>query len=199
MAYTFQTLKAEVVARGFDYLPDARVARFVNDANHRINDLETWQYLQASASGAAPLTVSDLGRVWSVYELAGKRPLTYLDERDLRDAFTDLTTTGSPEWFYLTGGTVVNVFPVTSVSITVRYLKVQTDMSANGDVPLMPDRFRPAIVAYACAAAYRDVSNSEQAAVCEQEGDMVVRRMLEWNVLLPGMGGEQRVTQGGDW
>lgn len=204
MALDFQGLQTEVFARGFQYLNDAgtgltRVKRWINDANHRINDLEPWQYLQALTTGTSPISVTDLGRVLSVFDPADKRTLSYLDERDLRDAFTVLSTTGTPEWYYIADGNVVATYPESTATLTIRYVKVQTDMSANGDVPLMPDRFRMAIVEYAVAQAYRDNDNPAAAASASAAGDDIVRRMLEWNTLLPGMGGEQRITQGGDW
>lgn len=205
MALDFQGLQTELYARGFDYLNDGgagvtRAKRWLNDAMHRINDLEPWLFLQDSTTGTSPITVSALGRIESVVDVANRRALTYLDRRDLTDYFADVSQAGSlAEFYYVTGGTVVNTYPVSTATITVRFYKVQTDLSANGDVPLMPDRFRYAVVAYAAAAAYRDVSNGEQAALCEQEGDLIVRRMLEWNTLVPGMGGEQRITGSGDW
>lgn len=205
MALDFQGLYTELYARGFDYLNDGgagvtRAKRWINDAAHHIDDLEPWLYLQASTTGTAPLTISDLGRVESVVDVANLNVLTYVDRRDVTDYVADLTTTGSPSMYFVTGGTVVTTYPLSSRTLTVRYSKVATDMSATTDTPAMPDRFRMAIVEYAVAQAYRDVSNWEGAAQATEAGDQIVRRMVEWNTLAQGMGTNQRITGASeDW
>jgi hypothetical protein len=45
---------------------------------------------------------------------------------------------------------------VTTATVTVDYWKVGPDLSADADVPLMPDRFRMGIVHYAVASALKD-------------------------------------------
>lgn len=205
MALDFQGLYTELYARGFDYLNDGgagvtRAKRWINDAAHQIDDLEPWLYLQASATGPAPLTIADLGRVESVVDVANLNVLTYVDRRDVTDYVADITTTGSPSMYFVTGGTVVTTYPLSSRTLTVRYSKVAADMSATTDTPAMPDRFRMAIVEYAVAQAYRDVSNWDGAAQAQAAGDAIVRRMVEWNTLAQGMGTNQRITGASeDW
>lgn len=205
MALDFLGLYTELYARGFDYLNDGgagvtRAKRWINDAAHQIDDLEPWLYLQASTTGTAPLTIADLGRVESVVDVANRNVLTFLDRRDVTDMYADLTTTGSPAYYFVTGGTVVATYPVSTVTLTVRYSKVTADMSATTDTPAMPDRFRMAIVEYAVAQAYRDVSNWDGAAQATAAGDQIVRRMVEWNTLAQGMGTNQRITGASeDW
>ena len=198
MAYDLATMRTEVLARGFDYLSNTRVDRFINDAMHTINDLEPWLYLQSSTTGTSPLTISDLGRIESVVDVANLNPLTFVDRRDITDYVADITTTGSPSMYYVTGGTVVNTYPVSTVTLTVRYSKVGTSLSSGTDTPDMPDRFRPAIVEYAVAQCFRDASNFPGADAAQGQGDTIVRRMVEWNVLTQGMGTNQRITGSGD-
>lgn len=195
-------LRAELVARGFDYLSQARQDRFINDAMYAIDDLDTWSYLQANATGVTPLTISDLGRIESVANVANLQALTFMDRRDLVEDFADLTLTGgTPAYYYLTGGTVLNAFPVAaSVSLTVRYYKVAPELAAGSDVPLMPDRFRYAIVDYAVAKALEDVSNYAEAQAARASGDATVARMREWDLLQSGGASGQYITgASGDW
>lgn len=201
MALDFIAMQTEVLARGFDYLDTTRVKRFINDAAHAIDDVEPWIYLQAVTTGTAPVTVADLGRIESVVDVANLHSLTYLDRRDLTDTYGDITRAGRPEYYVITGGTSVTTYPTsTSTVLTVRYLKVPADLSANGDVPAMPDRFRMAIVERAVAQAYRDVSNWEGAAQAQAASDLIVQRMLEWHTLVQGDGGQQMITGSGeDW
>lgn len=206
MALDFQAMQTELYSRGFDYLSDGgagvtRAKRWLNDAMHSIDDLEPWIYLQAVTTGTAPVTVSDLGRIESVVDVANLHALTYLDRRDLTDSYGDITRAGRPEYYVVTGGTSVTTYPTSSsIVLTVRYLKVPADLSANGDTPAMPDRFRMAIVERAVAQAYRDVSNWEGAAQAQAASDLIVQRMLEWHTLLQGEGGQQMITgSAGDW
>lgn len=201
MAFDFGTLKTAVTDRGFEYLSAARVGQFVNDAIHEINDLEPWLYLQASTTGTSPVTISDLGRIESVVDVSNRNPLGFMDRRDVTDYHADLTDTSSvPDYYFVTGGTVVNTYPVSTVTLTIRYTKVGTALSNTTDTPDMPDRFRPAIIEYAVAQAFRDASNWEAAAQARAAGDQIVRRMVEWNTLSQGMGTSQRITGASeDW
>lgn len=185
MSDTFREMLTEFYARGFDYLDDSsagevRAKRWLNDAMHDIDEAYRWPYLEATATGAAPLTVSDLGHVRSVVTAAGY-PLMERSVGEIIDWYGSLTTTGSPQFFYVSAGTVVNVFPVATTDVQVLYWKVQPDMSADSDEPLIPARFRGAIVEYAVAAALRD-DQSPDWQMAQQEGDRIVARMRDWAV-----------------
>jgi len=207
MALTLTDLLTYFYARGFDFMNDAgaglvRAKRFLNDAAHLIDDMEAWQYLQASTTGTSPVTVSDLGRIESVTDVAHLNDLQYMPRPNVTTLYADLTLTSSvPSYYFVTSGTVVNTFPVTGVTLTIRYSKVATDMSADADVPLMPDRFRMAIVHYAAAAAFRESNVPDEAQLAQADGDAVVERMREWNLLNQGSAGQQLVTWGTsqDW
>jgi hypothetical protein len=76
-------------------------------------------------------------------------PLDPTDRRYLRVTYADLTTTGTAALLLLHGQTTITTYPVTTATLTVDYWKVGPDLSAGGDTPLMPDRFRMGIVHYA--------------------------------------------------
>lgn len=190
MALDFTALQTEFFARGFDFLNDAgagltRAKRWLNDAAHEIDELEDWPYLNASTTGAAPLTIADLRTVESVAIVSDMLVLEPQDRRSLVDYYVDLTTTGTPTFYYITTGTTINVYPAnTSKTLTVRYWKFTADMSAGTDAPAMPDRFRMAVVERACAKAYRDSDNPQAAADCLGESERIVQTMRE-SLLLP--------------
>src|SRR5690242_16353463 len=112
-ALTFTTAKAELAARGFDTLSDTRLGYFFNQGRAELDNMYTWPYRLASASGASPLTVTDLGSIEEVADSsrAGSPALQYADRRALKDAYGDLTITGAPAFFYVDNG-VVRTFPV---------------------------------------------------------------------------------------
>lgn len=189
MALDFQGLYTEVIARGFDSLGDTaglvRVKRWVNDANHRIENMEPWWFLQASTTGSSPVTVTDLGRIRTVLDGSNDNVLLPATSEYLLNVYGDLSTTGTAQYFYMVGG-AITVFPVSTNTLTVSYLKSSADMSSNSDTPLIPDRYRMAIVEYAVAQGLRDKSNWAEAREAQAAGDEIVAQMREQQVLLTG-------------
>lgn len=175
MALTFADLQTEFLARGFaDMTATAdttRIKRWLNDAAHEIDDMNDWPYLNATTTGTAPLTIADLGTIESVTNVAGPYTLAPRDRRDLRREFGDLTTVGTACFYYVTVGTTINVYPVQSgLTLTVDYWKVPTDMSAGGDTPAMPDRYRMAIVDLAVERGSRDRGDEVGAQAARAQG-----------------------------
>ena len=161
---TFAQLKGRLGERGFDYLTDATKGQFVNDAYLEICDMEDWPFLEATTSGVAPLAISDLRTIETVVDSTSTTRLSPLDRRHILETDYTLATTGSPVWYYLTSGTTVNVYPAnTSDTLSVRYWKVPTALSADGDVPVVPDRYLDIVLYGARAAAYWDSDNAEMA------------------------------------
>lgn len=175
MAITLAELRTEVFGP-YSYLNDAgtqaaRVDRWINQAYHELCDQAPWPFLETSTSGASPLTISDLGDVVSVTDVDGVSldPIQYDPLRRIVNG--PLTLTGSAGFYYLTGGTVVNTYPVPSDSISVRYRKVPTDLSAAGDLPLVPDKYRDIIALGALRRAAIDNQAWEAANGYRQEWD----------------------------
>lgn len=184
MAFTLSTLQVEFQARGFADMTSAadltRITRWLNDAMHDIDEMYDWPYLLATASGAAPLTVADLRSVERVLDTTNDRPLGQIARGEAADEDGDLTTTGtSPLSFYVSGVTTVAVYPTATVQIQVLYWKISPDLSAGSDAPLMPDRFRMAIVDYAVAYGCMDRGDSMGAQLASAAGDLRVGRMAD--------------------
>lgn len=177
---TFLELKTELERRGFDYLNSTELGYFVNRAYFDICDADSWPFTEATTTGAAPKTISDLNKVEYVLDSTNLVKLSPLDRRILTDYTTDLTTTGTPTWYYLTSGTTVNVYPAnTSISLSVRYWKVPTILSADGDTPLVPNRFRMTIVTGAIVWAYRDNDESEMARAAQEDFQGEIEQMRD--------------------
>jgi hypothetical protein len=184
MAYDFTGLLTEFYARGFEYLSadtdgQTRAKRWVNDAMHAIDEYANWPYLEATSTGSSPLTIADLRVPDVVFDTTNQQVLSQRSSGELAQWAGDLTTTGAPNSYYVSSGTTINVYPANVVSLSVRYWKFGPDLSAGTDTPLMPDRFRSAIVDYAVAAALRD-DESPDAIVAQAAGDLTVARMKDW-------------------
>lgn len=190
MAYTFQTLQDDVFARGYQPLNDAgtglaMVKRMINDSMHRIDSRYPWLYRNTTTTGVAPLAITDLGQVESVTDVLNKRTIDPADRRDLRRWFGDLTTVGTAQYYYITLGTTINLYPVQSaLTLTVDYWKVAADLSAGADVPLMPDRYRPVIIEDAVYKLARLRRDPETAKIAQQARDEILGEMMR-ELLMP--------------
>lgn len=190
MALDFTALQTEVLARGFDYMSAGadltRVKRLINEAMHETNAAEPWDYLFASTTGVAPLTIADLDEVESVTDVAGYNPLVQVDRQQLVRDVADLTTVGYPAYWYKTTPTTIAIYPVsTTITLTVKYTKFGTDLSAGTDVPLMPDRWRQVIIELAVAKLWRDNNEWESVKACMDEYNRLLSQMREKLVTQP--------------
>ena len=176
MARTFADMQIEVLERASrdDGRFAVRVRRWLNDAMHEVDQDGRWEYLAASTSAAAPLTIADLDRVESVADNTADYQLDQVDRDSLVSAFADLTTTGTALYWYRTAPTTIAVYPVSTLTLTVKYFKFGPDMALGTDVPLMPDRFRQVIVEKAVAKAFRDSNDPNAANDCLAEAGRIL-------------------------
>lgn len=184
MALDFRGILTEVYARGSEYLDDSaegevRVKRWINDALHQVNGLAPWPFLEAVASGTAPLTIADLGSIESVVDTGRGTMLSQRSRSEFTATDVFGTATGSSCWFAVTGGDTVQVWPSPASSISVRYYRVDPDLSADTDEPSMPDRFRSCLVELAVAAMLRD-DQSPDWTIAQQTGMDTVGLMKDW-------------------
>lgn len=140
-------IRAEVQARGYDYLATARVNTLINIAVNEICSFMPWPFLETSVGpSVSPLTISDLGQVLSVVNSLTDVSLARADRRAIIAMDADLSETGTPSVYWLEGNTVT-VWPGSIYdAVTVRYVKTPTDLSADADVPLIPTGFHDLIV-----------------------------------------------------
>lgn len=163
-------LRTRLKARGFDFLTDPELDRHLNDAYQEICDLEDWPFLTATATGAAPLSITDLRTVTSVWETTDRKrlPLTTYDELVWRGL--DLTTTGTPCEYWIDGLTTVKTYPLGG-TLSVRYIKTTDALVNTDDEPVIPARFRDVIVTGAARIAAMDESAGVDADALGREYD----------------------------
>lgn len=134
--------------------------------------------MEATTSGAAPLEVADLRSVEYVIDSTDETKLDPLDRRLLTDTSFNLAEQGVPSWYYLTKGTTINVFPVSSASLSVRYYKVPPKLTGSG-VPVLPERWHSLIIDGAVARAYADSDDFELERNAEEAFQRRLQRMRE--------------------
>lgn len=200
---TFLELQTEFYARGYDYMSDggAQVTRakaWLNQSYLEVCEEELWPFLLTSSSGAAPLTIADLRAVYTVVNTAATQVLVPVQEDELVDQYTTLTTTGSPTAFYVTD-TIVKTYPVGG-TLTVRYWKIPTELSANGDTSLIPQRFNNIVVDGAVRRACNDNDNPAGAQLAEAERQRGLDLMRRSLMFRDGLRRYQRLTGASeDW
>lgn len=181
---TFQEMLTEFYARGFDYLNDSgpgevRAKRWLNQGYMDIIEADDWPFLYAETGGSAPLTISDLGTIESVWSATSKTNVAHADRRTLVEAYGDLSTTGTPQFFYFTSPSTIATYPVSTDGLTVRYWRVPSELSAGSDTPVFPSRYHYAIVDHAVGRAYMDSDNPEMAQAARADADSLVNAMRQ--------------------
>jgi hypothetical protein len=177
----FSELKTELSDRGFSYLSDTRLGRYINNARAELDDTDLWPYREEFTTGAAPLSISDLGTIEAVLD-ERDQPLIPGEYRDLVSVFGDISTAGTPTHYYIanpSGTLQVATYPTSSETIQVQYWEVTPDLSLSSDTPLAPTRFHKLIVDMAVRECYRDADNHEAAEALQVQIDRDLWRMRE--------------------
>lgn len=181
---TFATLLDEFYARGFTYLDDggdgeARAKRWINQAIAELSQLADWPFLEETGTGPAPLTISNLGRILSVVDSTSGLELYGREREGLIDYATDLTLAGSPSYWYLEGNSTLKVYPTsTTDQLSVRYITVPTDLSADADVSVVPKRYSNIVVDLAVCRGYKNKDAFEACAALRADVDRQVQEMM---------------------
>jgi hypothetical protein len=178
---TFNDLQVELYARGYDYLNQDtagrdRAKRWLNQSYLGLCDAYPWPFLETEVTALPPVTIVDLGAVLEVRDPTTVTKLTYWEHRDLTDLSEDLTTTGTPTYWYLED-TTLKVYPVGTDAVTVRYRKVPVELAADGDPLVVPCRFLDVVVNGAVVKAYLDSDNFDAAGALQQVVDRQVQDM----------------------
>lgn len=178
MAETLLTLRTEVQARGFDYITNPRIDRFINDAYVRLCNMALWPFREMTTSGAAPLTITDLGVLASVVDTDnGNNALTWRDRRTLVDTYGDLTAAGTPQHFYIEDGGTLRAYPAGG-TLTVRYWRRAVKLVNDGDLSIVPDDYSDVLVDMAVRRAYIDSDNFAAASALKADVDERVGQMM---------------------
>lgn len=174
-------LRAEFVARGYDYVDSGGTTRqdsFINRGYHRICEEADWPFLQIVASGTAPLSsLTDIREVIYVLDTTNNAELQGSTANDIAYLDPNVSTAGTPQYWWLDQDTI-KVYPTSaSASLSVRYVKVPTDLSSGSDTPVLPTRYHPLIVDAAVLEAAKDADDLNTLQVLQADYDRRIQEM----------------------
>jgi hypothetical protein len=197
----FQTLQQDFFDSGFAYLNDAgnglaRAQRWINQAYLEIAGLENWTWLETDLVTTAPVSILDLSEVITVWDTTNSVPLEQSDYRSLLDSYGEVTTTGLPVYWYQSGSTV-SVYPVSTTSLTIRYVKTPAELSTSGSTPVVPAEFHDVIVLGAVRRGLLDDQDAGDYQLVRSEWDQRIQMMRE--KYLPRYGSQLIVSGAEDW
>ncbi len=180
---TLVSVRTEISGRGFGYLQPARANRLINDAYFWLVKLRPWPFREAIATGPAPLTIADLGPIATVKDTAqGGRKLHPLNRSTLEERFPDITTPGTPCFYYVEGN-AVKTTPAGG-TLQVRHWRTPTKLVADGDPLIVPDEWVQLVIDRALWRGYLDSDNFEAAAAISGAIDAalidMMRDLLTW-------------------
>lgn len=153
-------IRAEVQARGYDYVAAARINDWIKQSYRLVCAMEPWSFLESEVTGAAPLTITDLSQV--LYVVSGAQTLRAMDYRDIRDQDPGLDDVGDPVSWYLKNNEI-NVWPTSNNEVWVRYLRTPPALSNDSATPLIPDAFQEILIDMAVVRGLKDNDEYEQA------------------------------------
>lgn len=196
----FSDLRQELADRGFDDLSNTRLGSFVNSGYRDVAQYQgvEWPWFESTATGAAPLVLSDVRKIHRVVNTDSRDWLTSRTLNRILECDPGLQDTGTPAFWYLSAGTTVNVWPTSSVNVAVYYTALPVLLTSDTDEPEIPEIYRPLIVDAAAVRAYRDADNTEEAALVLQGWTADMDEMLR-ALAAPNMHSQEYIdVYGGD-
>jgi hypothetical protein len=173
---TLAEIRAEVRARGYDYLPDSRIDLWIQQTYLWVCSLYPWPFLETTASGPAPLTITDLSQILHVSD--GTQILDGRDQRDILDHDPGLTVAGTPAAWYLEGEDI-HIWPADpATEIRVRYIREPAELVDNTS-PLFPAAYHEILVDGAVLRGLKDNDEYDAASSLQGVLDMAVDGMKE--------------------
>ena len=161
MSLTLGDMKTTIRNHGFSDTDDSTLTELLNDAYEDIWTREGWPFKEAEttisvvANNATPTMPADFGKVIALGDDTNSTELEFFRADELQlETIGSLTATGQPLIYYFVGNTL-KLYPVpdSSYTLTLKYIKTFTPLTADTDVPALPNNHR-LIVLGALVSAY---------------------------------------------
>jgi len=168
------------------------IKNYINDAQNDIFNEYRLPFMETTQAYTVAVGVSDITNgvglptnyvqaLNLVYTSDGEKILPYRDIRevDSENPDPDDTDAGSPQYWYKYAG-MIKVFPMPSSAYTLslRYYKRPTVISADTAVPEVPSEFEEALVMGAAYRVMQVKDNYDQAGVLQNKFDEILQKLV---------------------
>lgn len=133
---------------------------------------------------------SDVDRIIDMREAINDRELVYVDPRNFDRVLPDPTATGTPYSYTLlgidsSGYWKVHFYPIpdAKTNIHYRYYQKITELSADADIPMLPEKFHQGIVFTALAMFGHPYIDDTRMQSAERRAQMIVSEMVGQNMI----------------
>lgn len=159
----YKALQDEVLAHGFAESYRTRVKTWLNQSQARIARHVEIRELYATSSiatvgGTATYSLpSDFVRATGVMDVSNQIPLDYVPDVNILRVYNAGTANQGTPVAYSLGESGLLLAPVPNgvTTLTLTYYKRPTDMSADGDVSILPADYHDLMVSWTLSRAYR--------------------------------------------
>jgi hypothetical protein len=197
MAYTLSDIVTKVQQRIRDTgYSSSEITNYINDAQNDIFNEYRLPFMQteqdytltpgvADITNGVGLPTNYVQAVDLVMTSSGAQSaLTYIDFAELDRMYPDSEDTTAypvniPTMWYFYGDTI-KVFPTpaSAQTLTLRYYKKPTELSADTDVPEVPSEFREILVMGAAYRVMQVKDNYDQAGVMQNKYDEILQKLV---------------------
>lgn len=157
---------------------DSFINSAVNEALLQLSTEHPWPWLQESTT-ATPNSdgVVDLSAFSPLVRDIAHVFVGQIEAHPVSAAESDATRT--PEGYtYSVWGDTLQLRPVTTNTVTVRYFRNEAVMALDADAPIMPAVYHPCIAEKACAIGFESLDDQSSAAMHEARSRQIVQHMV---------------------
>lgn len=188
MTYNLGTTVTRVQQRIRDTgYSSAEIKSYINDTQYDVYNEYRLRFMEDSQAYTLAVGVADITNgsglptnyvqaLDIINTTSGKQStLTFIDAKSVNN----LTTTGQPTSWYIFENTI-NLYPIptSADTITLRYYKKPTELSADADVPEIPSEFNELLVVGAAYRVMQVKDNYDQAGVLQNKYDEILDKLV---------------------
>lgn len=157
---------------------DTFVNSAINEALLQLSTEHPWPWLQESTTATpSALGIVDLSALTPLVRDIAHVFVGQIEAHPVSAAETDARR--DPDGYtYSVWGDTLQIRPVTTDTVTVRYYANEAVMTADSDTPTMPAVYHPCIVEKACAVGFESLDDQSSAGMHEARARAIVAHMV---------------------
>jgi len=187
MAYQLSTIVSKVQRRIRDTgYSSSEITDYINDTQNDVFNEYKLPFMQATQNYATVANVSDLtdgsGLPTNYVQAlevtnSSNKTLTYFDVRELDNLNTNSETNPSG-WYFFADTIYLYPTPTSVQTLTLKYYKRPTELTADASVPEIPAEFEELLVVGAAYRVMQVKDNYDQAGVLQAKYDEILQKLV---------------------